>query len=102
MSKIFLPQKNKQINGGKRFVFMSMGLLISGLISWGMTAVTTAVTIPNVIAAINVASVAYAAYEVGKEIVKAATPDELEKGWLIIKPRLLLSRLFTFQIHPLF
>ena len=96
MSKIFLPQKNKQINGGKRFVFMSMGLLISGLISWGMTAVTTAVTVSNVMTAINVASLAYV---VGKEIVKAATPDELEKGWLIIK--LLLSRLFTFQIHPL-
>ena len=98
MSKIFLPQKNKQI-GGKRFVFMSMGLLISGLVSWGMTAVTTAVTVSNVMTAINVASLAYV---VGKEIVKAATPDELEKGWLTIKPRLLLSRLFTFQIHPLF
>ena len=92
MSKISLPQKNKQINGGKRFVFMSMGLLISGLISWGMTAV------PNVLAAISVASIAY---EVGKEIHKAVTPDELEKGWLIIKARLLLSRLFKFQIHPL-
>ena len=98
MSKIFLPQKNKQI-GGKRFVFMSMGLLISGLVSWGMTAVTTAVTVSNVMTAINVASLAYV---VGKEIVKATTPDELEKGWLITKPRLLLSRLFTFQIHPLF
>ena len=98
MSKISLPQKNKQINGGKRFVFMSMGLLISGLISWGMTAVTTAFTVPNVLAAISVASIAY---EVGKEIHKAVTPDELEKGWLIIKARLLLSRLFKFQIHPL-
>ena len=81
-------------------MFMSMGLLISGLVSWGMTAVTTAVTVSNVMTAINVASWAYAAYEVGKEIVKAATPDELEKGWVIIKPRLLLSRLFTFHILP--
>ena len=80
-------------------MFMSMGLLISGLVSWGMTAVTTAVTVSNVMTAINVASLAYV---VGKEIVKAATPDELEKGWLITKPRFLLSRLFTFQIHPLF
>ena len=80
-------------------MFMSMGLLISGLVSWGMTAVTTAVTVSNVMTAINVASLAYV---VGKEIVKATTPDELEKGWLIIKPRLLFSRLFTFQIYPMF
>ena len=32
------------------------------------------------------------------EIVEAATPDEHEKGWLITKPKLLLSRLFT--LHP--
>ena len=59
-------------------MFMSMGLLISGLISWGMSAVTAAA--PHIIAAIAIE----VAIEAGKAIVKAATPDELEKGWLII------------------
>ena len=95
MSKISLPQKNIQINGGKRFVFTMSAIIaaISSAVAYG----ATLVTFPNVVAAITLASVAY---EVGKEITKETTPDELEKGWVIIRPRLLLSRLFTFHILP--
>ena len=78
MSKISLPQKNIQINGGKRFVFTMSAIIaaISSAVAYG----ASLVTFPNVVAAITLASVAY---EVGKEITKETTPDELEKGWVI-------------------
>ena len=39
-----------------------------------------------------------AAHHLVTEIVEAATPDEHEKGRLFIKPKPLLSRLFTLQV----
>ena len=69
---------------------------ISGAVAAGMAAAPAIASVATIVAATAVT------IDVVDNIVRKATPDELEKGWLIIKPRLLLSRLFTFQIHPLF
>ena len=88
MSKISLPQKNIQINGGKRFVFTMSAIIaaISSAVAYG----ASLVTFSNVVTAIGLASLAY---EVGKEITKETTPDELEKGWVIIKPKIRQSKI---------
>ena len=54
MSKISLPQKNIQINGGKRFVFTMSAIIaaISSAVAYG----ASLVTFPNVVAAITLAS----------------------------------------------
>ena len=58
------------------FTMSAIIAAISSAVAYG----ASLVTFPNVVAAITLASVAY---EVGKEITKETTPDELEKGWVI-------------------
>ena len=77
IKKISIHQTNKLISGGKRLAWLvPAALALSTIIGWAFSV--------------------RAAYALITEIVEAATPDEHVKGWL--KPKLLLSRLFTFQV----
>ena len=79
MKKISMHQTNELISGGKRLAWLfPAAIAFMTIVSW--------------------ASGVYASQFLVRYIVEAATPDEHEKGWLIIKPKLLLSRLFTFQV----
>ena len=79
IKKISIHQTNKPISEGKRLAWLfPAAIAIGTIISWAM----------SVRAAVFLVT----------EIVEAATPDEHEKGWLITKPKLLLSRLFTLQV----
>ena len=76
-----MHQTNNLITGGKRLAWLlPAATAIGTIISWAFSV--------------------RAAYALITEIVEAATPDEHEKGWLITKPKLLLSRLFT-TVDPL-
>ena len=77
IKKISIHQTNKLISGGKRLAWLlPVAMAFGTIISWAFSV--------------------RAAYALITEIVEAATPDEHVKGWL--KPKLLLSRLFTFQV----
>ena len=77
-----MHQTNNLITGGKRLAWLlPAAIAIGKIIGWAFSV--------------------RAAYALITEIVKAATPDEHEKGWLITKPKLLLSRLFTLQVFLL-
>jgi hypothetical protein len=80
--KISLHQKNKQISGGKRFVF-TLGAVISAI--WTVVKVGMAV---------------YTVVDLTKTVVEEIVLPLLqdEKGLLIIKSRLLLSKYFIFQV----
>ena len=72
-----MHQTNNLITGGKRLAWLlPAAMAIGKIIGWAFSA--------------------RAAFALITEIVQAATPDEHEKGWL--KPKLLLSRLFTLQV----
>ena len=75
MTKISLHQNNKQISGDKRNAWLVPAL--KGL--WKV---------------ISIGLGFYTASNILKEIAKSDEDDK--KGRLIIKPRLLLSRIFTF------
>ena len=73
-----MHQTNKLISGGKRLAWLFPAIIaFQTIVSW--------------------ASGVYAAQFLVKEIVEAATPDEHEKGWLIIKPKLLLTHCAKVQ-----
>ena len=74
-----MHQTKKLISGGKRWKWViPLAKAIGRIISWAF----------GVRKALHVV----------REIVEEGTTDEHKKGWLIIKPKLLLSRLITLQI----
>ena len=87
MTKISLHQKNKQISGSKRKAWPLpvlkahfVGVVLSQLFpSWKV---------------ISIGLGFYTAASVVKKITKSDEDDK--KGLLILKPRLLICRLFTF------
>ena len=80
--KISLHQKNKQISGGKRFVF-TLGAVISAI--W---------------TAVKIGMAVYTVVDLAKTVVEEVVLPLLqdEKGLLIIKSRLPLSKYFIFQV----
>ena len=80
--KISLHQKQKQISGGKRFVF------------------TTAAVISAIWTAVKIGWAVYTVVDIAKTVAEEIVIPLLkdEKGLLIIKSRLPLSKYFIFQV----